>query len=245
MTLEERNQKVVENMPLVTSIVKKMYLSPYAFFDKEDMFQQGTIGLIKAVERFDPERGFAFSTYAVPMIQGEILRFQREYAQTLKYSRSDIDALRRITRLGKDIDDLTPEDLEELEITQKNLAAIRSMNTTSINAPLSDDSTSEFGDLISDPRSTAEFSSDLEIEIIENIKDLVIGRMNERDQDLVDEWYYSAVVGMKATQPYLGKKYKVSQAQVSRTLRRFKENFALKLQESGYAVPNYLDDDDE
>ncbi|MCM1237550.1 MAG: sigma-70 family RNA polymerase sigma factor [Ruminococcus flavefaciens] len=245
MTLEERNQKVMENAPLVTSIVKKMYLSPYAFFDKEDMFQQGIIGLIKAVERFDPDRGFAFSTYAVPMIQGEIMRFQREYAQTLKYARSDIDAFRRISRLGKDIDDLIQEDLEELEITPKNLAAIRSMNTTSINTPISDDGQTEFGDFISDSRNTSEFSEEFEMEIIENIKDLVIGRMTEKYQDMIDEWYYSAIIGMKARQPYLARKYGTSQAQVSRIIRKFKEAFAKKLVDSGYSVPDYIADEDD
>lgn len=243
MTIEERNQLIVDNAPLVTSVVKKMYLSPYAYYDKEDMFQQGIFGLMKAVERYDPERGFAFSTYAVPLIQGEIMRFIRENAQTMRYARSDVEAMWRITRSGKLIDDLTPEDLEELEITPKNLAAIRSMNVTSINAPMTDDTTTEFGDMVADRSITSEFSDDLEAEMIENIKNLVIGRMQENQQEIVDEWYYSALVGMKAGQQYLGKKYGVSQVQVSRIIKMFKRKFAEKLIDSGYAVPNYIVDE--
>lgn len=243
MTIDERNQMVIDNAPLVTSVVKRMYLSPYAFFDKEDMYQEGMIGLIKAVDRFNPDLGFAFSTYAVPLIQGEIMRFQRDYAQLLKYSRSDVEAMRRITRTNKSIDELTPEDLEELEITPRNLAAIRSMNATSINATMSENSETEFGDMIADGSIKSEFSDDLEVEMIENIKNLVIGRMQENQQEIVDEWYYSALVGMKAGQQYLGKKYGVSQAQISRILRKFKERFAKKLIDSGYAVPNYIVDE--
>lgn len=243
MTLEERNQLVLDNAPLVTTVVKRMYLSPYAYYDKEDMFQQGVLGLMKAVERFEPERGFAFSTYAVPMIQGEIMRFIRENSQTLRYARSDIEALHRINRLGKSIDELTPEDIKELEITDKNLAAIRSMYVTSINSPISDDGNSEFGDLIPD-RNTHEISDELQVEIIENIKNLVLNQLTDEKQDMLDEWYYSVVIGMKPGQQYLGRKYGVSQAQVSRDIRNFKMKFAKKLKESGYAVPNYLDDDD-
>lgn len=243
MTIDERNQMVIDNMPLIASVVKKMYLSPYAYYDKEDMFQQGTLGLMEAVERFDPERGFAFSTYAVSLIQGEIMRFIRENQQSMRYARSDIEAMHRIARSGKLVDDLTPEDLEELEITPKNLAAIRSMNVTSINAPMTHDTTTEFGDMIADSSITSEFSNELQTEMIENIKDLVIGRMNENHQEMVDEWYYSAVFGMKAGQQYLGKKYGVSQAQVSRIIKLFKKNFAEKLIDSGYVVPNYIVDE--
>lgn len=243
MTIEERNQLIVDNAPLVTSVVKKMYLSPYAYYDKEDMFQQGILGLMKAVERFDPERGFAFSTYAVPLIQGEIMRFVRENAQTMRYARSDVEAMWRIARSGKLIDDLTPEDLKELEITPKNLAAIRSMNVTSINAPMTDDTATEFGDMVADRSITSEFSEELEAEMIENIKNLVLGRMSENHQEIVDEWYYSAIVGMKAGPQYLGKKYGVSQAYVSRIIKLFKKKFAEKLIDSGYAVPNYIVDE--
>ena len=70
-----RNDVVMENIGLVYLVLKRFQDRGY---ETEELFQIGTEGLIKAVERFDPEKGFAFSTYAVPMIMGEIRRFLRD-----------------------------------------------------------------------------------------------------------------------------------------------------------------------
>ena len=66
---------VKENEKLVWSVVNRMY---HGFCEAEDMFQTGCIGLIKAAQRFDFEKGTVFSTYAVYMIMGEIKRFLRD-----------------------------------------------------------------------------------------------------------------------------------------------------------------------
>ena len=65
----------MENIGLVYLVLKRFQDRGY---ETEELFQIGTEGLIKAVERFDPGKGFAFSTYAVPMIMGEIRRFLRD-----------------------------------------------------------------------------------------------------------------------------------------------------------------------
>jgi RNA polymerase sporulation-specific sigma factor len=72
---EARNQIVEENMGLVWSIVRRFTGRGY---DQEDIFQIGCIGLIKAIDRFDVTMDVKFSTYAVPMITGEIKRFLRD-----------------------------------------------------------------------------------------------------------------------------------------------------------------------
>lgn len=70
-----RNHKVMENLGLVYMVLGRFRDRGY---DMEELFQIGTEGLIKAAERFEPERGYAFSTYAVPVITGEIQRFIRD-----------------------------------------------------------------------------------------------------------------------------------------------------------------------
>lgn len=239
MTLEERNEKILVNAPLVTSVVKKIYCSPYAYYDKEDMYQVGMIGLMKAVEKFDPEKGFQFSTYAVPMIWGEIRRFIRDESQALRYSRSDIDAFSRLARSGKSLDDLTAQEIEELQLTEKNIIAIRSMNATSLDAPITDTSESTFGD-ITPSYMHSDFSEEFQLEMIEDIKNAVLSLLNSKDQDIIDEWYYSLALGVKPSQSYLGQKYKVSQTQICRVLSKFKRIFAKKLVEFGYQVPTYI-----
>lgn len=72
---EVRDKIVQENIGLVWSIVKRFLNRGY---EAEDLFQIGCIGLIKAIDKFDIEFGVKFSTYAVPMISGEIKRFLRD-----------------------------------------------------------------------------------------------------------------------------------------------------------------------
>ena len=79
-----REQVIKANMPLVYSIVKRFAGRGY---DAEDLSQIGAIGLIKAVDNFDESKGFAFSTYAVPVIMGEIKRIFRD-GGAIKISRS-------------------------------------------------------------------------------------------------------------------------------------------------------------
>ena len=81
---EARSKLVTENMGLVWSIVKRFYGRGC---ESEDLFQIGSVGLIKAIDRFDLDLGLQFSTYAVPLITGEIKRFLRDDGM-VKVSRS-------------------------------------------------------------------------------------------------------------------------------------------------------------
>lgn len=73
--MDDRERLIEENMGLVHACAKKFRGRGIEY---DDMFQAGCIGLIKAVDGFDPQRGFAFSTYAVPVILGEIRRMFRD-----------------------------------------------------------------------------------------------------------------------------------------------------------------------
>lgn len=84
MVTAERDEMISENIGLVHSIAKR-FTGRGA--DYEDLFQSGCVGLIKAVDNFDESKGFAFSTYAVPVIIGEIKRIFRD-GGAIKVSRS-------------------------------------------------------------------------------------------------------------------------------------------------------------
>lgn len=81
---EARDQMVLDNVGLVWSIVRRFQGRGY---EMEDLFQIGSIGLLKAVDKFDLSYEVRFSTYAVPMIAGEIKRFLRDDGM-IKVSRS-------------------------------------------------------------------------------------------------------------------------------------------------------------
>ena len=74
MDAESRDERIRQNMPLVGFVTARFMGRGYEY---EDLYQYGCIGLIKAVDRFDPSYGVTFSTYAVPLIIGEIKRFLR------------------------------------------------------------------------------------------------------------------------------------------------------------------------
>lgn len=75
MVIDNRSQMIEQNLGLVHSVAKRF---KGRGVDYEDLFQSGCIGLIKAVDNFDEEKGFQFSTYAVPVIMGEIRRVFRD-----------------------------------------------------------------------------------------------------------------------------------------------------------------------
>jgi RNA polymerase sporulation-specific sigma factor len=82
---EVRDKLVTENLPLVRHITARFAREDT---DMDDLFQEGCIGLIKALESYNPERGTKFSTYAVPFILGEIRSFLRRHGHMFKVSRS-------------------------------------------------------------------------------------------------------------------------------------------------------------
>ena len=84
MVIDDRDKKITENIGLVHSIANS-FRNRGADYD--DLFQAGCVGLIKAVDNFDESKGFAFSTYAVPVIMGEIKRIFRD-GGAIKISRS-------------------------------------------------------------------------------------------------------------------------------------------------------------
>lgn len=96
---EAREVLIEENMGLIHHVVKR-FLGRGV--DPEDLFQIGAIGLVKAVDRFDLEFGVRFSTYAVPMIAGEIKRFLRDDSM-IKLSRSLKELAIRAARLREQI----------------------------------------------------------------------------------------------------------------------------------------------
>ncbi len=79
-----REQLLAENVPLVKSLIKKFLGRG---FDYDDLFQTGMIGLIKAIDGFDTQKGVRLSTYAVPLILGEVKKFVRDY-NSVKIPRS-------------------------------------------------------------------------------------------------------------------------------------------------------------
>jgi RNA polymerase sigma-B factor len=136
---QAREELIVQWMPLVRSIAHR-YAGPRERFD--DLFQVGMIGLIKAVDRFDPSRGFEFSTYATPTILGEIKRHFRDCTAVVKVPRplqelglrihKQSDALTATLGHSPSVAELAESLSLEEESVREGLAANRSYRVESL-----------------------------------------------------------------------------------------------------------------
>ncbi len=97
---QSREEFIEQNLPLVHSICKR-FLGRGIEYD--DLYQAGCIGLIKAVDAFDRDKGFAFSTYAVPVIMGEVRRLFRD-GGAVKVSRSVKELYLKINRMKEELE---------------------------------------------------------------------------------------------------------------------------------------------
>lgn len=197
------------NLKLVLSILKRFY---HKKNNLDDLFQVGCIGLIKAIDNFDLSYGVKFSTYAVPMIVGEVKRYIRDN-NSIRVSRSVKDIAYKTLKLKEefyikygyepDVKTLAKElDVSEYDI---NNALISLKDPVSMYEPIYSDSgdTIYLYDQIEDKKSI-NFTNNIEIEE-------AITALNEREKHILDERF---IIGK--SQMEIADELNISQAQVSR-----------------------------
>lgn len=208
---EARQKLIVGNLRLVLSIVHR-FLGNNENVD--DLFQIGCVGLIKAIDNFDISQEVRFSTYAVPMIQGELKRYLRDY-NSIRVSRSIRDLAYKAIYLRESIskklnkEPTISEIAEKMEVSPEEL----SMALDAVQSPVSlyDPVYSDGGDTlyvmdqISDKNNKEEKWLE-EISLLEAMK-----RLPEREKNIIDLRFYEGRTQMEVAQE-IG----ISQAQVSR-----------------------------
>ncbi|RSS72835.1 RNA polymerase sigma factor SigF [Streptomyces sp. WAC06614] len=186
----------------------------------EDIVQVGTVGLIKAINRFDPDRGVEFTSFAMPTITGEIKRFFRDTSWAVKVPRRlqelRLDAAKANDALEQDLGRCPTETelAERLGVPEKELAegrkAAHAYSTRSLDVPVQED-----GDTYGSQPALGEDEAAYDrIECLESLKPL-LAELPERERTLL-----SLRFGQDLTQSEIGERLGLSQMHVSRLLTR-------------------------
>lgn len=212
---EARDRVVTENVGLVWSIVRRFANRGH---EMEDLFQIGTIGLIKSIDKFDYSYNVKFSTYAVPMITGEIKRFLRDdgmikVSRSLKEISTRIKAYRERYASTNGREPTIEEIEKELNITKDEI--LMALETGSEVESLYKTIYQGDGSPIYLIDKLAETKDENENMIDKLALNEVIGTLDERDQEIIKLRYFK-----DRTQTDIAKELGISQVQVSRMEKR-------------------------
>lgn len=206
-----RDILIEHNLKLVLSILKKFYSKTD---NMDDLFQVGCVGLIKAIDNFDLNYDVQFSTYAVPMILGEIKRYIRDNSSSLRVSRSLKDIAYKSLQIMEDYYQKNGHEIEIDEIAKiLNVESFEICNAlNSLKDPISmfepvyndGGDTIYLYDQIVDSEIHHDFSNQMTI-------DDAVNQLNRREKYILDQRF---VVGK--TQMEVAEELNISQAQVSR-----------------------------
>ena len=218
-----REKFIVGNMRLVLSLVKRFWAKNA---NADDVFQAGCVGLIKAIDNFDLSVGVKFSTYAVPMIIGEIKRYLRD-GNSLRVSRSIRDTAYRVLKVRESIEERDEEATLEKIASEMQVAVsevVYALDAISDPVSLYDPVYNKAGDtlLLMDQLCDEKNNDEVWTERVDLNE--AMERLGEREKRILFLRYYEG-----KTQTEISEEVGISQAQVSRLEKNALNNIRLNI----------------